>query len=279
MGTLTISFTGICAFVNDGVGNMFVLLPEHTQPRTVHGSTLPGHFPYVKVQPTAGVTRGPNLPPFVKIIDPPNPEAWLEILTPPMRLDVQPTAAVDDPFQYRDTKDVIHMSKVIAGYDVDDSLIDGGFDPDERRIAVRLDFSRGTLTPAPPAADADVLEFKPRYGKTYRGRFSQKMVWTLASGIYNINSTEVGVPGSKTRWVADTTANDVQIEIGNAPLEDAIFPRRDISLFHEPVDLHFHLYYDLCRDMPSTHPLPTRVSGIKPLKRVGGVNCPPALFQ
>jgi hypothetical protein len=284
MGSLVVTFTGICAFVRDGSAKMIVLLPNNSRPCTIHGSVLPGHFSYIKLSNLAvpgAITRAPDQEPFIKIENPSADEAAFEILQG-IKLALTPKTPVDDPFSYTDSDDAIHMSKIIEYPGIDDSLTDSQFDPDERRIAVRMDITRGTMSVVPPdPLQVDVLEFKPRYSGTYRRRFAQVIRWDLKPAVYDVTFSDIGDlrGGTTTIWTVDAQKYDIRIEIGNAPLEDAIFPEfAALADIHEPVDLHFHLYYNLCKDLPSVHPLPSRVSGVITPKRVGGVNCPPVVF-
>jgi hypothetical protein len=288
MGSLVVTFTGICAFYKDGSGKMIVLLPNNSKPCTIHGGVLPGHFAYIKLStstpntPLMTAIKRPAQIPFVKIENPAADEAALEILRG-MKLALTPQTTVNDGFIFTDSDDAIHMSKIIEYPAIDDCLIDSQFDPDERRIAARMDITRGIISVVrPDPQKVDVLEFKPRYNGTYRRRFAQEIRWDLPPAVYDVAFSDIGEPssGTTTLWTVDAQQYDIRIEIGNAPLEDAMFPEfASYSDIHEPVDLHFHLYYNLCKDLPSVHPLPNRVSGIKTFKRVGGVNCPPVIFS
>lgn len=276
---LTINFTGLCAFRDQRQSKIDVVLPNLFTARNVHGHAVPAHSAYLTLPADNRITRlliSPEAP--YSILHAGGVNLYVEIFNRHhLRLKQNTTSQATYTF---DDSSIIHMDRIIAGPALDDSLLDDKFDPDEQRVAVRVLIEFGNISGMPNSGD-DVLEFQPRLGQqTYRNRFAEIVRWQLASGIYEIGTITFGadIRTPIPRWRIDATgADEVLLEIGNTPITDIILPSprpRD-----ENLDYHFHAYYDLCRDTPAVHPLPHRVSASTELPvRVGGPNCPPAVF-
>lgn len=279
--SISVTFTGICVFVEHG-GEATVMIPNAS---TIRGVTHDGTHTHVASH-VAFLEFDTKQNPYVKSAAP-----LFSYRSKGTSYDVlqlaSSSAGCELAFCGEDGghfpagppdlnwKNVVAMERVTgAGYPIDDSLVDS-FDPRSERVATRMRIRYGSVTPV--QQDDVHATFLPSSSPPYSGQFVQEVVWYIeySGKLCTLRKRSLGTDGKGDAIVTFNGNKRYSITIGNAPFEDIIGSGTGAS---DLIDQHFAIYYDFLRTSPAVMRLPHRTSQKTRRARSGASNCPPTII-
>jgi hypothetical protein len=316
--SLSMVFTGLCAFVGNGDGSPAeILLLDARGVGQVRGVTLPEHAPTLVVSlnelanpdssaPTrvvAGRAGPTGRVDQVGLWDLTGSEIRIRVqggegqglrFFQPAKYETswpEPPRDPNDPAAWRDLRFIPHMMDLVGDGRIDPALLGNGDTTPTglpRSIAARIHLDAGLLEGGLPSQETyreETFEFR-RSGSDgiLRQALTDTVQWTLQTGASAVAIDIIPLGGGPSkRLLLATSAEPHRLQVSNLPVENPSHADAHQAMSDdEMVAFHFGAYYSLLLNDPPARPLPELWRPLGGQMGSGGLrpqSCGPAMFS